>query len=61
MESKVFNKITKWGNIAIMPLSAIMIVSLLFAGNGLAAFTWSLIGITSYFNYLSFKMMDERE
>ncbi len=58
----MFNKITKWGNIAIMPLSAIMIVLLLFAGNVLAAFTWSLIGITSYFNYLTFKMMlDERK
>ncbi len=57
----MYNKISRWANAAIMPLSAIFIVLLLFAGNWLAAITWFFIGLTSYFNHVSFKMLDERE
>jgi hypothetical protein len=58
----MFNKIARWANFAIMPLSAIFIVLLLFAGgNLLGAVTWFFIGLSAYFNNMSFKILDERE
>jgi len=62
MEFKMSNKIARWVNFAIMPLSAIMIVLLLFAGgNLLGAITWFFIGLSAYFNNTVFKSLDERE
>ena len=54
----MYRKIGRWANIAIMPLSAIFVVLLLYSGNSLEAVTWFFIGITSYFNHLTFKLMD---
>ena len=54
----MYRKIGKWANIAIMPLSVIFVVLLLYTGNWLEAVTWFFIGITAYFNHLTFKLMD---
>lgn len=54
----MYRKIGRWANIAIMPLSVIFVVLLLYSGNWLEAVTWFFIGITSYFNHLTFKLMD---